>query len=259
MARYAIGHVQGCFLSLLALLEAIDFHQDRDQLWLAGDLVNRGPRSLETLEWAYKHRDSVNVVLGNHDLHLIARFAGTRPAKSRDTLDALLTHPKAGSLVEWLRHQALLVELDDYWIVHAGIDPRWDDNTARAKASALQATLQSPQHPEFLRDFFATSDTEKKGLCDDLRAFTLMRICGPDGAPQLSFNQTLADVPEGAYPWYLWPGRQPTKAIVFGHWAAHGFLKTEVATCLDSGCVWGKQLTAMNLDTRVATQIDYCD
>lgn len=261
MARYAIGDVQGCMASLERLLTAIGHDPTRDRLWLVGDLVNRGPRSLDVLRWARAQGDSLVTVLGNHDLHLLARAAGLVPAKRRDTLDAVLAAPDLGELVDWLRTRPLVHVEDGLLLVHAGLHPRWSAARARALAAEIEAGLRSSRWTEWLGQTLAAAPPWQDDLVGPARARSILsflvraRACDGAGHP-VDFDGPPEEAPAGAVPWYALP--DPAWAdhtVVFGHWAAHGLRLGDRWIATDAGCVWGKRLAAVRLDDRVVTQV----
>ncbi len=262
MARYAIGDIQGCMASLERLLSLIAFSPQRDELWLVGDLVNRGPRSLEVLRWARDMGPVVTAVLGNHDLHLLARAAGADKEKPRDTLDDVLAAADCDRLIDWLRARPLFVHDDRFALVHAGLHPQWTIADARARAAEIEAELAAPTW----RAFLATSKgpaprwDPRLGGGDRWRAIlgylVRVRTCRPDGKPIADFDGPPAQAPAGAIPWFNFP--QPawaTHTVVFGHWAAAGLQLGPHHAGLDTGCVWGNQLSALRLDDRMVFQI----
>jgi bis(5'-nucleosyl)-tetraphosphatase (symmetrical) len=252
---WAIGDIQGCYRSFMALLEKIDFDPKRDRLWLVGDLINRGSGSLETMRYCYEYRDSIEVVLGNHDLSLIGAFYGLK--KSNPTIDPILNAPDAPQLIGWLRKQKFL-HIDEelgYCIAHAGIPPEFDLSTAVHYAQILEQNLQGDGSKEWLKRMFDCDghtfavDAE----CYALAGFVRMRFCHEDG--KLEFKQkchpTMLDAKhQGLKPWFELPNRKklPLK-IIFGHWATLGYYSDGAVVCLDTGCVWGKTLMALRLDT----------
>ncbi|HUQ02121.1 MAG TPA: symmetrical bis(5'-nucleosyl)-tetraphosphatase [Kofleriaceae bacterium] len=263
MALYAIGDVQGCMDSLERLLVAIDYQRGRDRLWLVGDLVNRGPRSLDTLRWARDQGDSVVAVLGNHDLHLLARAAGTAEAKRRDSIDDVLAAPDRDELVDWLRARPLLHVEDDLVLVHAGLHPRWTVARALALAGELEAGLRGTAWKQWLTQLGGAPPPWSESLEGAARVrallsfFVRVRCCDVDDAePVTDFDGPPEDAPEGAVPWYALP--DPAWAdhtVIFGHWAAHGLRMGERWIATDAGCVWGKGLTAVRLPDRAVTQV----
>ena len=244
--------------SLEALLTKVGYGP-RDRLWFAGDLVNRGPRSLDALRFA--RATGALMVLGNHDLHLLGRAAGARGPKRRDTLDEVLFAPDLPELLDWLRMQPVLHKELGWALVHAGLLPEWSWNDAEQHARAIEAYLRGPGWREALGWLFgdpltAGGDPE---LRDALRAFTLLRIVDKKGEPLLTFSEAPAKRPKGTFPWYAHPARRPSPRVLFGHWAAHGhaFVGRDIA--LDSGCVWGQRLTALRLQDEAVFQVDASD
>ncbi len=265
MARYVIGDIQGCMASLDRLLALIDFSAARDQLWLVGDLVNRGPRSLDVLRWAHGLGSAAISVLGNHDLHLLARAAGAAGEKKRDTLDEVLAAPDVDRLVDWLRHRPLVHHDDRFVLVHAGLHPAWTVADARARAAEIERELRGPGWRAFLAQMQGAPGTppawsDRLGGGDRWRAILAylvrVRMCRPDGRVIPEFDGHPSQGPAGAVPWYALPDRAwATHTAVFGHWAALGLDigKQHIAT--DTGCVWGKALTAVRLDDRMVFQV----
>ena len=258
MAVYAIGDIQGCAGPLHELLDLIGFDPTRDRLWLTGDLVNRGPESLEVLRFAKSLGDRVVVVLGNHDLHLLAVWAGQGRLKPNDSLLPVLTAPDGDELLHWLRQQPLLhhdPELD-YVMVHAGIAPAWDLALAKRCAAEVEAALRGSNYVSYLAQIYGNQpdqwDDRLSGM-DRLRyitnAFTRMRCCDRDGRLLLDFKGEPGKRPQGYIPWFEVPGRRyqgPT--IVCGHWSALGYHDGNGVLALDTGCLWGGALPAVRLD-----------
>ncbi len=265
MATYAIGDIQGCYDELQQLLDRIRF-SDSDQLWIAGDLVNRGPRSLETLRFIKSLGSRATVVLGNHDLHLLAVHYGTERTRRSDTLDDILQAPDREELMEWLRHRQLLVvdEARHCVMVHAGIPPHWSIKQAHTRAQEVEAVLRSPQAGEYFRHMYGNQSARwHKALSgwDRLRCITnyltRMRFCDAQGTLDFSAKGGLDTQPEGYLPWFRQPRRDPHYEIIFGHWAAlEGLAPVENVFALDTGCVWGNTLTAMRLEDQ---QVYSCD
>ena len=261
MAIYAIGDIQGCLTPLKRVLDKVRFDPAIDRLWIAGDLVNRGPDSLETLRFIYSIRDAVVAILGNHDLHLLALAAGCRQANKYDTLQTILDAPDKAVLLDWLRHQPLL-HCDDrvgYTIVHAGIPPQWSITQARGYAAEVEAVLQSSQCQYFLAHMYGNQpDKWDDGLTDYRRwrvitnCLTRMRFCTADGRLNLTAKGDIKNAPEGYLPWFKHAARKASKDnIIFGHWAAlRGSVAEGNIFALDSGCVWGDELTVMRLSDR---------
>lgn len=258
MAVYAIGDVQGCAQPLHELLRLVGFRPERDRLWLTGDLVNRGPESLEVLRFVKSLGERAVVVLGNHDLHLLAVWSGQARLKPNDSLMPVLTAPDGDELMHWLRTRPLLHHDPQlgYVMVHAGIAPGWDLGTAVRCAGEVERVLAGPDYRSYLSHIYGNQpDTWSERLAgmDRLRyitnAFTRMRCCDPSGRLLLDYKGEPEKRPEGYIPWFEVPGRRydgPT--IVFGHWSALGFRDGGGVLALDTGCLWGGSLTAVRLD-----------
>ncbi|GGO86404.1 bis(5'-nucleosyl)-tetraphosphatase, symmetrical [Marinobacterium nitratireducens] len=265
MATYAIGDIQGCYDQLQELLDQIGFC-DSDRLWLAGDLVNRGPKSLETLRFVKSLGDRAQVVLGNHDLHLLAIHYGvTRPRRS-DTLNEILEAPDRDELMHWLRLQPLLVhdpELD-YVMVHAGIPPAWSLKKACKRAQEVEQVLRSTLAREFFQQMYGNEpDHWYPGLEGWARLrvitnyLTRMRFCDDNGRLDFSAKGGLETQPPGFRPWYAHKRRADEARIIFGHWAAlEGGASDHRLFSLDTGCVWGNRLTAMRLEDQAFFSCD---
>ena len=256
MATYAIGDIQGCFESFMALLKRIDFDKGADQLWLAGDLVNRGPRSLEVLRWVIDHESQCQVVLGNHDLNLLAVAAGVRGHKERDTLHGILEASDRNDLLQWLRQRPLMVRDGNTLMVHAGLLPQWSVEQAETLARQLEGEIQGSKNNNLLKRTDAAKlgswsrvDGEENRKLLALAALTRLRTLDLDGVMDDDFNGEPSALPPGRLPWFSHPTRQSQKArIIFGHWAALGLYRQDLVVGLDSGCVWGGVLTAIRLD-----------
>lgn len=256
MATYAIGDVHGCFKTLQKLLQKIRFDPRHDHLWLVGDLVNRGPRSLAVLRWAVEQGDRVIVVLGNHDLHLLARAAGVAAPKRRDSLDDVLGAPDRDDLLGWLRSRPLLHRDGGYTLVHAGLFPEWTPRQAVELARETEAALQDGAAPGLLASLERKADERwDEGLEDGQRTrvalagFARLRTLQPDGRMCASFSGPPKDAPDGCRPWFEVPERRSREeTVLFGHWAALGLWLDDGVAGLDSGCAWGRELTALRLD-----------
>lgn len=246
MATYAVGDVQGCFETLQALVARCGFDPTRDKLWLVGDLVNRGPRSADVLRYAKSLGDRAVCVLGNHDLHLIARHLGHSPAKDLDTLDDVLRAPDATALVDWLASRPLLHQEGGWVMVHAGLAPQWSLEDAAKHARRFEASLKNPIARAQL--------LAKGGFPPELRVLTTIRTCHPDGS-LCRYSGAPEQAPAGCVPWFSHPARR-TKGtrVVFGHWAALGLREGPDWLALDSGCVWGNALTAVRLEDHAVFQ-----
>jgi bis(5'-nucleosyl)-tetraphosphatase (symmetrical) len=261
MAVYAIGDIQGCFDELQELLAALHFDRRRDRLWFVGDLVNRGPKSLETLRFVRGLGPAAASVLGNHDLHLLAAAHGIRPGSvDGDTLEPILAAPDREELIDWLRHLPLLHydgELG-YLMVHAGLPPQWDLELAQRCAAELQTVLRGSRLEGFLSNMYGN---KPKQWAEDLEGwdrlrfivncFTRMRFCDRDGRLELKCTGPPGSQPEGFFPWYEIPGRASAQLnIIFGHWSTLRSVDVPGVYPTDSGCLWGGQLTALRIDTR---------
>lgn len=260
MATYAIGDIQGCYDELRALLKQINFSAD-DHLWVAGDLVNRGPKSLETLRFLRSLGDRATCVLGNHDLHLLAVHYGSGRCKRSDTLHEILEAEDRPQLMDWLRQQKLLAydKSHNCVMVHAGIPPCWSINKARKRAKEVEKILKSANASEFFQHMYGNepdlwnSELEGWGRLRLITNYlTRMRFCSPSGQLDFSAKGSLASQPQGFLPWFKIPRKDPTESeirILFGHWAAlEGNADAEHVFALDTGCVWGNTLTALRLD-----------
>lgn len=261
MATYAFGDLQGCLEALRCLLEKVAFDPAKDRLWLVGDLVNRGPQSLETLRFLYGIRDSLVCVLGNHDLHLLAAGKNIERLKKADTLREIIEAPDSTELLEWLRQQKLMHydEERDVALVHAGIPPQWSLRKALKCAAEVETALRDDNLlPPYLDGMYGNDpakwDNDLKGVTR-LRVitnyFTRMRFCTAEGKLDLKSKEGLGSAPPGYKPWFSHKERK-TKGlkIIFGHWAAlEGKCDEPDVFALDTGCVWGGALTLMNVDS----------
>ncbi|MET0656784.1 MAG: symmetrical bis(5'-nucleosyl)-tetraphosphatase, partial [Steroidobacteraceae bacterium] len=260
----AVGDLQGCLDEFEQLLEQIEFDPARDQLWLVGDLVNRGSQSLGCLRRVRDLGDAAITVLGNHDLHLLALASTPREKrKSKDTLDGILTAPDRDELMEWLAHRPLL-HYDgrlDTILVHAGLAPEWDLATAQALAAELERSLRDSQGRRALFEHMY-GDTParwspKLAGFDRLRfitnCLTRMRMIAPNGAVELQHKGPPADAEPHLTPWFRVPHRRTRRhRVVFGHWSALGLYAADNVICVDTGCVWGNTLSAVRLDQPAA-------
>lgn len=263
MATYAIGDIQGCFVTFSHLLERIAFDPARDRLWLVGDLVNRGPRSLETLRFVRDLGEAAVVVLGNHDLSLLMAAEGFGKRGKGDTLDDILNASDRDELLDWLRRQSLCHADAGYCMVHAGVLPQWSVAQARELAGEVSHALQADNWREFLSNMWgsepATWDDRLTGwprLRVIVNAMTRMRFCTPDGIMDFHAKGEAADAPAGYIPWFEAPGRRSTDTVlVTGHWSALGLKITANLLAIDSGCLWGGMLTAIRLEDREIFQV----
>ena len=256
MSIYVVGDIQGCFDPLIRLLEKINFNSNQDCLWLTGDLVNRGSQSLEVLRFVKSLKHS-QVVLGNHDLHLLSVLYGQSSLDNQDTLGAILNAPDKEELGIWLRNRPLLHHDATLGVtlVHAGLPPQWDINKAQECADELSAMLKGPDYAEFFAHMYGDTPTRwhdaLKGW-DRLRVIanclTRLRFCDEEGNLDLSAKGSIAK--KGYFPWFKITNRRSKNLkILFGHWAAlAGKTDDPNVVALDTGCVWGHCLTAMRLE-----------
>lgn len=259
MTIYAVGDLQGCLSPLLRLLEQVNFNPTVDQLWAAGDIVNRGPESLQTLRFVKNLGEAFRMVLGNHDLHLLATAAGFRAPNPKDTLDDILKAPDRDELLNWLRQQPLLISAHGYAMVHAGIPPHWSLSTAQSKARQVEQVLQGDDAHLLFANMYGNEPPywhQDQEPVVQLRTitnyFTRMRFCSANGHLELMTKQAPSEAPTGYAPWYAHPERQTVEEnIIFGHWAAlNGAPCGKNLHPLDTGCVWGGRLRLMNLDNQ---------
>lgn len=257
MATYAIGDLQGCYDSLLRLLDKLKFDTTKDTLWFAGDLVNRGPDSLSTLRFVKSLGDNAITVLGNHDLHLLA-IAAKHKNTNDNGLKDILNADDANELLNWLRRQPLLHQDSqlNFTMVHAGIYPGWDLKTAQKSANELEVVLRSNDYLEFIFNMYGNLpekwDDELQHwerlrfICN---SFTRMRYCEKDGSLNFKSHGAPGTHPENTLPWFDITSRKITdERIIFGHWSTLGKVNKKNVYPLDTGCVWGGQLTALRLD-----------
>ena len=262
MATYAIGDVQGCYTALSALLDAVAFDPERDEVWLAGDLVNRGPDSTSVLRWARDHQGSVRAVLGNHDIYLVARALGAVHRRRHDTLDGLLSAPDSESLIDWLRHQPLLVSQGDWVMVHAALHPRWSLTTAEAAARELEGILKGDDARSLLAEShsvvplqWSRDDPSRVRQIAALAVLTRLRCLDSSGGLTFDYTGTLEDLPQDRVPWWRVPHqRAPSVTVITGHWAALGYHREPGLLATDTGCAWGRHLTAVRLSDGAVTQ-----
>ena len=257
MSTYLIGDIHGCLDELKALLAQVDFNPVQDTLWLTGDLVARGPNSLEVLRFVSGLGESVRMVLGNHDLHLLAIYAGISPNKPKDRLTPLLQAEDADTLINWLRRQPVLQVDDKLKLVmaHAGITPQWDLETAKVCAREVEAILSSDSYPLFLDAMYGDMPNnwtdELSGLARlrfSSNVFTRMRFCFPNGQLDMICKDTPENAPRPLKPWFSLPSPvvQQGYNILFGHWASlEGKGTPEGIYALDTGCCWGGDLTML--------------
>lgn len=256
MATYAIGDVQGCLTELHLLLDIIQFDRSRDRLWFVGDLVNRGPASAATLRFVRELAAHAVCVLGNHDLHLLAVAAGCATLREDDTLTDVLAAPDRDELLDWLRCRPLMHVEQGHALVHAGLLPGWTIVRARALAEEVERVLRGPDYHRLLAQMYGN---QPRRWSDDLtgtarlrvliNAMTRMRVCTRDGRMDLSYKGEDLELPPGCLPWFAVPERASRGTpVIFGHWAALGLVLEPDLIGLDTGCVWGRQLSAVRLE-----------
>ena len=259
MTTYAIGDLHGCLTPLRRLLDKLNYDPANDRLWFVGDLINRGPESLETLRFVKDLGDNAVAVLGNHDLHLLAVLHGVRKSSGKDTLEGILNAPDRDELCRWLAARPLL-HVDKklgHVLVHAGIYPGWTLKQARKLNKELQREL-TENLPEFLSRMYGNKPAEwSKDLSTEdrqrfaINAFTRMRYCHPDGSLDFDYNGSPANAPAPLLPWHQLPTRKALDmTIIFGHWSSHPAICREGVIPTDRGCVWGGDLVAYAIETR---------
>ncbi len=265
MATWVVGDLQGCWATFRALLDELAFDLTADTLWLVGDLVNRGPRSLDVLRWVVDHDDRVEAVLGNHDLHLLARAEGVGRVKNRDTLERVLAAPDRDDLLRWLQLRPFAVASDDVLMVHAGVVPQWSVGDVLALSDELRGVVADPAiRPELLAALargqvqLPWSD-RLSGVgrwATAAAVLTRIRLCSPEGVMESGFTGRPEDAPEGAVPWFRAPKRRTRdRRTVFGHWSALGLYQGDNVVGLDTGCVWGGPMTAWCVEDHRVVQV----
>ena len=263
MSIYAVGDIQGCYHELEQMLELVQFDQSKDKLWLVGDLVNRGADSLSVLRLIKSMGDAAINVLGNHDLHLLAVAAGVAELHHSDTLDEILAAPDRDELLTWLRQQRMLYVQDKVVLLHAGLMPEWSVQQAQQLTHEVEHALRGADYVHFLQKMYGNIPHQwNDNLEGDNRlrvitnALTRMRICNVQGEMQFKFKGEVGDVPEGYLPWFDIPHRASDDAtVVFGHWSALGLIVRPNVIALDTGCLWGGNLTAIRLQDRKLFQV----
>ncbi|MCW5605600.1 MAG: symmetrical bis(5'-nucleosyl)-tetraphosphatase [Burkholderiales bacterium] len=264
MATYAIGDVQGCYDPLRRLLDRIAFDPARDELWFVGDLVNRGPQSPEVLRFIKSLGERAVAILGNHDLHLLVVAEGIRKPHRGDTLDGMLDASDREELLSWLRNRPMMHASGGYAMVHAGLLPQWNTARALALAREVEDALRGTDYRALLQHLYGNAPAEWR---DDLagydrlrvivNAMTRLRLCSAGGTMEFSHKTGLRNLPPGFLPWYDAPGRASVDTtVIFGHWAALGLITRQDLLSIDTGCVWGRRLSAVRLEDRQVTQCD---
>ncbi len=268
MAVYAIGDVQGCFDELRELVRYISFNPKKDQLWFVGDLVNRGPKSLETLRWVKSLGNSAVTVLGNHDLHLLAAYVGAKEIRTTSSLYSTLQAKDIGKIVEWLRHQPLMKynKQLNFSMVHAGLAPQWSIKDAMRHSKEVETVLRSKNYKNFLFNMYGDKPDQWDGRLkgwNRLRTITnfmtRVRYCNNKGV--MSFTEKNIPGTQSARlkPWYeIATRKSQDTTVVFGHWSTLGHINDHNVISTDTGCLWGGALTAVkiDIDTLTVYQID---
>ncbi len=273
MSTYVVGDIQGCYKALKRLLKKIDFAPGKDQLWFAGDLVNRGPKSLETLRFLSDIDGCIEVVLGNHDLHFIAIAEGCAPARGKDSLDALLNARDCDQLCDWLRSKKMVhfdaiatkTGIEDFLMVHAGVAPSWTLQQTLQYGAEVELTLHSDEYKEFLTAMYgdepirwASSLSGQDRLRTITNYLTRVRFCDDIGSLRLDIKEGLCAAPKGFKPWFEYEKITPQASILFGHWAAlEGVTNRPHVYALDTGYVWGRELTAMRLEDKKLFSVEH--
>jgi bis(5'-nucleosyl)-tetraphosphatase (symmetrical) len=263
-APWIIGDLQGCLDPLISLVEKLP---PKAPLWLTGDLINRGPRSLDTLRWVIDQGERVTTVLGNHDLHLLAIAAGLRKPHRTDTYDDILAAPDCAQLLDWIRTRPL-AHFDHGWLmVHAGVLPQWSVAQTLSLAAEVQQVLAGPDWLAFLPQMYGNEpsqwDDSLRGperLRIVINALTRMRFVDARGRMEFATKEGISATPAGFMPWFDAPGRKTADTpIVFGHWSALGLINRPDLVAIDTGCVWGRQLSAIRLSDRTVVQVQCPD
>lgn len=261
MATYLVGDLHGCYDEFRALLDKVKFDPAQDQLYLTGDLVARGEKSLECLRWVKSLGQSVKTVLGNHDLHLLATALGIKKIKPKDHLDRLFAAPDFEELLHWLRHRPLLIHQPEqnFVLVHAGISPDWDLATAKQCATEVEQILRHGDYRDLLENMYDNSPDKWSPTLNGLarwrysiNVFTRMRYCYSDHRLDFACKLPPDQAPQELIPWFNLPNSAFSRQnIVFGHWAS--LLNTptpEGIYALDTGCVWGNKLTLLRWEDK---------
>jgi bis(5'-nucleosyl)-tetraphosphatase (symmetrical) len=265
MSKYAIGDIQGCYDQFQQLLSLIQYNKSTDTLYLVGDIINRGPKSLQTLQWIYKNQDNIKLVLGNHDIFLIGCFVKLLSPKKHDTINDILSDPSATKLIDYLRHQSLICADAQYVVVHAGIHPQLPITTLLDLNNEFMNKLSGKNYHQFIADIYNDNprhwDVNKLSRIEQLTFFvnstTRMRFLERDTlALNYTYKGNLTDCPKNLTPWFNVDRKYKLdQKIICGHWSALGFLHTQKLVALDTGCVWGNKLTAFNTETSEIIQI----
>ena len=264
MTTYAIGDIQGCYKPLMKLLKKVKFNPAKDKLWCVGDLINRGPKSLDTLRYLRDIDDAAEIVLGNHDLHFLAIFHDCAPPRSKDTLNKLLAAKDSQELSDWLRSKPLAhfdsvdtrKGIQHYLMVHAGVAPDWTLQKTLDLAAEVELVLQGPDFKKLLSGMYGDQPDRWSKYLQDLdrlrvitNYLTRIRFCNEIGTMNLTIKEGISSAPLGFKPWFEYETITPRTNIIFGHWAAlEGYTGKPHIFAMDTGCVWGRELTMMSLE-----------
>ena len=263
MTTYALGDIQGCQPQMQELLDIIERETPDAKLLFAGDLVNRGPKSLDALRQVMNLEEKAVTVLGNHDLHLLAVAAGIQEMKPGDSIRPVLDAPDRDELIDWLRHRPMAYTDDGRLLVHAGVLPQWDLNKTMELAHEVEMVLRGPDWKEFLKEMYGNLPnkwndnlTGTARLRCIVNGLTRLRFCKADGEMEFASKMGTSEAPQGYMPWFDVPDRRTRDVtVIFGHWSTLGLLLRDNLIALDTGCVWGGQLTAVRLDDRAVFQV----
>lgn len=266
MSTYVVGDIQACYDGLRELLDKVSFSADRDRLYAVGDLIGRGPKPLQTLQFLHALEDSFDCVLGNHDLHFLAVSQGIKKSKPKDRYESILEHPDSEKLISWLRHRPLaLIPQEGYFMCHAGLYPLWSESKAMALAKEVQQAILADDWHQLLNYMYGN---EELAWSDSLQglprlkfiidAFTRMRFIDGKGTLNFTAKTAVENAPTGYIPWYKHPKLFNTNKILFGHWAAlQGRTSVENIISLDTGYIWGGKLTMVKLGEDSCTSVQH--
>lgn len=268
MSSFFIGDIQGCCEQLQQLLAKISDGADKTgshRFLFAGDLVNRGPQSLETLRLVrqLEQQGLADSVLGNHDLHLLAVANGLRPMHKSDTLQEILAAPDCDSLLEWLRQRPLAILEQGHLLIHAGLYPSWSIARTLSLAAEVEQQLRGPDWLTLLANMYGNSPAEWSEQLSGMarwrciiNSLTRMRFCSADGQMDFASKDGVGAAPPGFAPWFELPRASAGQPVAFGHWSTLGLINQPDLLSLDTGCVWGGRLTAISADHQQVYQID---
>ncbi len=264
MATYVIGDVHGCYQSLQKLLKKINFDPNNDLLWFVGDIINRGPESLKTLEFVISLGDSAKMILGNHEFHLLSAYAGLQKFKDKtDTLIPILNHPNVKEMIDWLRHKPLIVQdkSTNSIMVHAGIPPQWSIKKALKKAKKVERVLQDDNWQQYIKEhcfgnvpnYWSKNLSSWEKIRYTINACARMRYCDANGVLDFELKMHPDQNPhkDTLQPWFSWQNRKSYDTeIYFGHWSTIGVLDAYNVHAIDTGCLWDGMLSAYNIENK---------